>query len=213
MMLSCYLLQCLSLYQYNHCWFLILHVQVRCCFSRKSWLSSRLLNSGVALWGTEGGCMHKINWNFRFLAIFWLDCFSNAHFCCFASCNRSDSSVLVAAKSRRRIPLLILKKKQQLLKNNVTYSAIYTFTVVILRKTGKIHYHCFSWKSQLTFIGLTSRCPLTTPTKNHPHKFNNCDLFFVMLSALANFTKVKFVQNVITLRYFYMYLFNTLHAS
>ena len=34
-----------------------------------------------------------------------------------------------------------------------------------------------------------------------PYKFNYCDLFFVMPSALVKFTKVKFTQNIIALRY------------
>ena len=58
-----------------------------------------------------------------------------------------------------QIPVLILK----LLKNNGTYAT--TFTVAILHKARNIYYCCFSWNSQLTFIGLTSMCPLTTPTK------------------------------------------------
>ena len=110
---------------------------------------------------------------------------------CFASCNCSDLSVLVARKSRIRTEILANTgtqiKKKQLLKNNATYFA--TFTVVIARN---IHYRCFSWNSQLTFNGLTSRCSLTTPTKSHPHKFNYCNLLFAMLSALTKFTKVKF---------------------
>ena len=53
----------------------------------------------------------------------------------------------------------------------------------------------------LAFIGSTSTCPLTTPTKSHPHKFNYCDLLFAMPSALAKFAKVKFPQNIIALRY------------
>ena len=57
-----------------------------------------------------------------------------------------------------------------------------------------------SWIEILAFNGLTSTCPLTTPTKSHPHKFNYCDLFFAMLSALAKFAKVKFMQTIIALR-------------
>ena len=41
-------------------------------------------------------------------------------------------------------------------------------------------------------------CPLTTPTKSYPHKFNYYDLFFAMPSALAKFAKVKFMQKVCT---------------
>ena len=48
-------------------------------------------------------------------------------------------------------------------------------------------------------ISLMSTCLLTTPTKSHSHKFNY--LFFWLLSALAKFTKVKFTQNIIALRY------------
>ena len=85
---------------------------------------------------------------------------------CFASCNRSDPDVLVAGKLRSRTEILAntgaYLEKKQLLKNNGTYAA--TFTVVILHKAGNIHYRCFSWNSQLSFIGSTSMCPLTTPT-------------------------------------------------
>ena len=56
-----------------------------------------------------------------------------------------------------------------------------------------------SYTEMLVFIGSTSMCPLTTPTKSHPHKFNYCKLFFAMPSALAKFTKVKFMQNIIAL--------------
>ena len=31
--------------------------------------------------------------------------------------------------------------------------------------------------AKLKFISLTLTCPLTTPIKSHPHKFNYCDLF------------------------------------
>ena len=56
--------------------------------------------------------------------------------------------------------------------------------------------------AKLKFISLTSTCPLTTPIKSHPHKFNYCDLFFVMpSSALTGFAKVKFTQNIIALWY------------
>ena len=52
-----------------------------------------------------------------------------------------------------------------------------------------------------TFIGRRQMCPLTTPTKSHPHKFNYCDLSFAMPSALAKFAIVKFTQNIIALQY------------
>ena len=73
----------------------------------------------------------------------------------FVSCNRSDPSVLVAGKSRSRTEIRAntgthLEKKKQHLKNNGTYTA--TFTVVILHKAGNIHYRCFSWSSQSSFI-------------------------------------------------------------
>ena len=92
---------------------------------------------------------------------------------CFASCNRSDPSVLVA----HVVGLKYLKywysswKTQPLKNNEETYSATFT---VMLYKAGNIHYHCFSWNG--TFNGLTSTCPLTTPTKNHPQDFNYCNL-------------------------------------
>ena len=43
---------------------------------------------------------------------------------------------------------------------------------------------------------------VSTPTKSHPLKFNYCDLFFAVPSALTKFAKVKFTQNIIALRYF-----------
>ena len=88
-------------------------------------------------------------------------------------------------------PLVVrlCSKEKKLRKNNATYSATFT---VILHKARSIDYHCFSWNSQITFVGLMSACPLTTPTKCQTHKFNYCDLFFAMPSALARLTKVKF---------------------
>ena len=77
------------------------------------------------------------------------------------------------------------------------------------------------WRSRteiLAFIGSMSMCPITTtPTKSHPHKFNYCNLFFVMPSALAKFTKVKFMQNIIALRVYrksFTYRFQSqMHAA
>ena len=132
-----------------------------------------------------------------------------------------------------RIVVLMLNKKKanketQLLKNNGTYSA--TFTVIILHRARNIHYRCFSWNSQLTFIVSTSTCLSTTPTKSHPHKFNYCDLFFVMPSALAKFIEVKFTQSItVQIRFYglrsvavkaatattvsHVYLMSTLHVT
>ena len=123
---------------------------------------------------------------------------------CFADCKRSDPSLLAAGKWCSWTEILAntstqLEKKNSVLTNNGTYSA--AFTVVILHKARNIHYHCFSWNSQVTFIGSTSTCPLTTSTKSHPHKFNYCDLFFAMLSVLTKFAKVKFMQNIIAFYY------------
>ena len=117
---------------------------------------------------------------------------------CFASCNRSDLSVLVAGKSRSRTEILAntstyLEKQQQqqqkqLLMNNEL--------IMPPSLAGNIHYCCFSWNGQLTFNSSRLTCPLTTPTKSHPHKFNYCDLFFAMPSTLEKFTTVKFTQNI-----------------
>ena len=91
---------------------------------------------------------------------------------------------------------VLIKKKKQLLKNLFCHlHCCYTTQGL------NIHYCCFSWNSQLMFIGSTSTSPLTTPTKCPPHKFNYCDLFFAMPSALTKFAKVKFTQNIIALRY------------
>ena len=68
---------------------------------------------------------------------------------CFASCNRSDPSVLMVGKSRSRTKILIMKKKQ-LLRKNGTYSA--TFTVVILHKAENIHYLCILLIEQLANV-------------------------------------------------------------
>ena len=80
-----------------------------------------------------------------------------------------------------RIAVLILKKTKQLLKNNGTYSV--TFTVVILHKAGNIHYRCFSSNQPANVHWSTSTCPLTTPTKSHPHKFNYCDFLCDTIST------------------------------
>ena len=68
-----------------------------------------------------------------------------------------DAEPIAAGKARSQTEILAntcthLEKiiKKQLLKSNGTYSA--TFTVVILHRAGNIHYHCFSWNSQLMFI-------------------------------------------------------------
>ena len=93
---------------------------------------------------------------------------------CFVSYNCSDPSVLVAGKSCSQTEILA-NTCAHLEKTKKTASVEQwnlSFTVVILHRAGNIHYHCFSWNSQLTFIGLTLTCPLTTPTKSHPHKFN-----------------------------------------
>ena len=73
------------------------------------------------------------------------------------------------------------EKTKQLLKNNGTYSA--TFTVVILHKAGNIHYRCFSRNQPTNVHWSTSTCPLTTPTKSHPHKFNYCDFLCDTIST------------------------------
>ena len=36
---------------------------------------------------------------------------------------------------------------------------------------------------------------VSTPIKSQPHKFNYCNLFFAMLSALAKFAKEKLTEN------------------
>ena len=94
-------------------------------------------------------------------------------FVCFASCNRSDPSVLAAKKSRSqtdseywRIPVLKWNKKKQLLKNNGTYSA--TFTVVILYISPETSITAASpgTAMQLTFNGSMSFN--TTPIYQEP---------------------------------------------
>ena len=147
----------------------------------------------------------KLVYCFRFLALCWLASFP-AHASCFhLFCELqpfwSQCPFGWEDDSRTEIMVLILKKtNKQLLKKNKNYST--TFTVVILHKAGNIHCHCFSLNShQLTFIGSMSTCSLTTPTKSHLHKFNYCDLFFAMPSALKKFAKVKFTQNIIALQY------------
>ena len=71
---------------------------------------------------------------------------------CFAKCNCSDPSVLVAWKSRgwTKVLVLIVKKKTQLLKKDGTYSA--TFTAVILHKAENIHYLCMLLTEQLAIV-------------------------------------------------------------
>ena len=83
---------------------------------------------------------------------------------CFTSCKCSNPSVLVAEKSHSQTKILMntgthlekkqsKKKKKQLLKSTGTCSTAFTVT---LHKARNIHYSCFSWNSQLTFIGSVS---------------------------------------------------------
>ena len=118
----------------------------------------------------------------------------------FVSCKHSDPSVLAAGKSR-------------------CWTEIVANTGTHLNPASEeqwnllCHLHCCyttqgrKHPSPLLFLKQLFHCPLTTPTKSHPHKFNYCDLFFAMLSALAKFAKVRFTQNIIALRYFEWCLF------
>ena len=89
-----------------------------------------------------------------------------------------------------RIPVLILKKKisfwktmELILPPSLLQGQKCPLLLLLLGQPANVH--CS-----------TSTCPLTTPTKSHPH-----NLFFVMPSALAKFAKVKFTQNITALRY------------
>ena len=84
------------------------------------------------------------------------------------------------------------EKKLKLLKNNGTYSA--TFTVVkhplpllLLEQPANVHWFDVRFR--------------TAPTKSHPRKFNYCDLFFTMPSALAKFAEVHAKHDSIVLIY------------
>ena len=99
----------------------------------------------------------------------------------FVSCNRSDPSVLVAWKSHSRTEILAsthLEKKSsfwrtmELILPPSLLCSYYTKT-----ETSITAVRFFSWNNQVTFIGLTSTCLLTTPTKSHPHKFLIIEIF------------------------------------
>ena len=141
----------------------------------------------------------------RFLALTLrcLACFSNTCFTLLLASRVASAPIPVSLQlgngvvglKYRQIPEIILLKKQ-LLKNNGIYST--TFHCCYTTQGWK-HPLLLLFLEQLAmFIGSTLRCLLTTPTKSHPHKFNYCDLFFAMLSALAKFRKVT--QNIISLR-------------
>lgn len=118
-------------------------------------------------------------------------CFSNTRF---TSCNHSNPSVLVAGKLHSQTKILANTgthlEGKQLLKNIGTYSAIYTcytsqgrkhpLLLCLLEQAANVH-----WFEQ-------PHLPRATPTS----QLNYCDLFFAMLPALANFTKVKFTENI-----------------
>ena len=124
---------------------------------------------------------------------------------CFTSCNHSDPSVLAAGKSRSRAKILVLVLNKTNNNNNNNNSFWRKMELILppslllyyTRPKTSITSACFSSNS---YIGSMSTCPLTTPTKSHPHKFNYCHRFFAMPSALAKFAKVKFTQNSIALR-------------
>ena len=115
-------------------WLLYMHKLLACCYFAVS-LPFPII---AAYWPILAlSVSEKLVFRFRFLALCWLAYFSKLQHTlhasvCFASCNRSDPSVLVAGKSRsrRRIPVLILKKtknkQKQLLKDNGTYSATFS---------------------------------------------------------------------------------------
>ena len=91
-----------------------------------------------------------------------------------------------------RIPVLVLKKKQ-----NRKMELILPPSLLLYYTRPQIFHYChFSWNCQLSFICSTSMCTLTIPTKSHAHKFNYCDLFFGMLSALAKLAQVKSMQTL-----------------
>ena len=72
-----------------------------------------------------------------------------------------------------------------------TYSA--TFTYCCYTTQGRKHPLPLLLLEPASNVHLSmSTCPLTTPTKSHPHKFKYCDPSFAMPSALVKFTKVKF---------------------
>ena len=107
----------------------------------------------------------KLVYCFRFLALCWL--------ACFASCNRLGSHTI--RLKYWRIPVLIFKKQTNKQTNKQTKTAsekqwnLFCHLHYCYATQGRnIHYHCFSWNTQLTFIGLTSMCPLINHTYQEP---------------------------------------------
>ena len=108
----------------------------------------------------------KLVYRFRFLALYWLACFSNTRFTPpFAS--RVAAAPIpvslwlgsrVVGLKYWRIPVLILK--------NIAYEEQWNLFC---------HLHCYATQGRkhplpLLRNGSTSMCPLTTPTKIHPRK-------------------------------------------
>ena len=138
----------------------------------------------------------KVVYRFRFLALCWLGWFSNTCFTLRFALWVASASVLVVVRLKYWwiLVLILEEEKNQLLKNNGTCSTAFT------HKARNIHYSCFSWNSQLTFIDSAWTCPLNHTYRKPPHKFNYWDLFFVIPSVLAKFSKVKVMENIITLQ-------------
>ena len=124
----------------------------------------------------------KLVYRFRFLALYWLACFSNTRFTPpFAS--RVAAAPIpvslwlgsrVVGLKYRRIPVLTLKN--------------------IASEEQFCHLHCYATQGRkhplpLLRNGSTSACPLTTPTKIHPHKFSKIR------------KSVKSARNILALRH------------
>ena len=136
-------------------------------YSAEYWTISALLVS------------EKLVYRFHFLALFGLVCFSNTRFMplftLWVAINRSDPSVLVAWKSHSRTEILASTHLEN--KNSFWRTMELILPPSLLcsyytkPETSITAVHFFSWNNQVTFIGLTSTCLLTTPTKSHSHKF------------------------------------------
>ena len=113
---------------------------------------------------------------------------------CFASCNHFDLGSRVVGLKYWYSSWKKTKNNNNSFWRKMELILPPSLLLYYTRPKTSITSACFSSNS---YIGSMSTCPLTTPTKSHPHKFNYCHHFFVMPSAL---TKVKFTQSSIALQ-------------
>ena len=143
----------------------------------------------------------KLVYRFRFLTLYCLACFSNTRFTLLLASRVANAPIPVSLRLGNgvvrlkywRVPVYSSWKKKK--QSNLFYyfQCCYTtqgwkhpLLLLLLKQLANVHWFDID---------------VSTPTK-YLIKFNYCDLFFEVPSALTKFAKVKFTQNIIALRYF-----------